>query len=101
MDEVGKMSLAAFAAESDHRSAFDLMPVERRMVGGEDACDVHPGEETNKAYEQLVQLAEAQRAAAPFLSTAQAFERAFKANPQLARKAHRRPEPTTSFPFPR
>src|SRR5207248_10722001 len=24
MDEVGKMSLAAFAAESDHRSAFDL-----------------------------------------------------------------------------
>src|SRR5262249_14092653 len=30
MDEVGKMSLAAFAAESDHRSAFDLMPVEGR-----------------------------------------------------------------------
>src|SRR5207253_9469103 len=27
MDEVGKTSLAAFAAESDHRSAFDLMPV--------------------------------------------------------------------------
>ena len=24
MDEVGKMSLAAFAAESNHRSAFDL-----------------------------------------------------------------------------
>src|SRR5215813_8034410 len=24
MDEVGKMSLAAFAVESDHRSAFDL-----------------------------------------------------------------------------
>ena len=33
MDEVGKMSLAAFAAESDHRSAFDLMlmPVEGRV----------------------------------------------------------------------
>src|SRR5260370_29985075 len=30
MDEVGKTSLAAFAAESDHRSAFDLMPVEGR-----------------------------------------------------------------------
>ena len=28
MDEVGKTSLAAFAAESDHRSAFDLMPIE-------------------------------------------------------------------------
>ena len=31
MDEVGKSSLAAFAAESDHRSAFDLMPVEGRV----------------------------------------------------------------------
>src|SRR5262245_15178065 len=30
-DEVGKTSLAAFAAESDHRSAFDLMPVEGRV----------------------------------------------------------------------
>jgi hypothetical protein len=29
MDEVGKMSLAAFAR--DHRSAFDLMPVEGRV----------------------------------------------------------------------
>jgi len=31
MDEVGKTSLAAFAAESNHRSAFDLMPVEGRV----------------------------------------------------------------------
>jgi hypothetical protein len=31
MDEVGKTSLAAFAAEGDHRSAFDLMPVEGRV----------------------------------------------------------------------
>ena len=31
MDEVGKTSLAAFAAESDHRSAFDLMSVEGRV----------------------------------------------------------------------
>jgi hypothetical protein len=31
MDEVGKTSLAAFAAESDHRSAVDLMPVEGRV----------------------------------------------------------------------
>jgi hypothetical protein len=31
MDEVGKTSLATFAAESDHRSAFDLMPVEGRV----------------------------------------------------------------------
>src|SRR5262245_27803252 len=31
MDDVGKTSLAAFAAESDHRSAFDLMPIEGRV----------------------------------------------------------------------
>jgi hypothetical protein len=31
MDEVGKTSLAAFAAESDHRPAFDLMPIEGRV----------------------------------------------------------------------
>jgi hypothetical protein len=31
MDEVGKTSLAAFAAESDHRSVFDLMPIEGRV----------------------------------------------------------------------
>ena len=31
MDEVGKTSLAAFAAESDHRSASDLMSVEGRV----------------------------------------------------------------------
>ena len=31
MDEVGKTSLAAFAAESDHRSAFDLMSIEGRV----------------------------------------------------------------------
>src|SRR5262249_5221419 len=37
MDEVGKMSLAAFAAESDHRSAFDLMPVE----GGSTSPEKH------------------------------------------------------------
>src|SRR6516165_9636661 len=32
MDEVGKMSLAAFAAESDHRSAFDLAYAIRSLV---------------------------------------------------------------------
>src|SRR5262249_4186185 len=31
MDEVVKMSPAAFEAGSDHRSAFDIMPVEGRI----------------------------------------------------------------------
>ena len=31
MDEVGRTRLAAFAADSDHRSAFDIMPVEGRV----------------------------------------------------------------------
>jgi hypothetical protein len=59
--------------------------------------------ESSAAYQQLVELAEAQRASAPFLSTAQAFERAFKANPELAAKAHRRPTPPANgaYEFPR
>jgi hypothetical protein len=31
MDQVGRMRLAAFAAESNHRSDFDFMPVEGRV----------------------------------------------------------------------
>src|SRR5262249_20806939 len=31
MDEAGKRSLAAFAAESEHRCTFDIMPVESRV----------------------------------------------------------------------
>ena len=31
MDQMGRMRLAAFAAEGDHRSDFDLMPVEGRV----------------------------------------------------------------------
>ena|SRR5437868_4459016 len=42
MDEVGKMSLAAFAAESDHRSDFDLMPVEGGSTSPEKPIDSHP-----------------------------------------------------------
>jgi hypothetical protein len=31
MDEAGKRNLAEFAAESEHRCAFDIMPFERRV----------------------------------------------------------------------
>ena len=31
MDEVGRTSLAAFAAESGHRCTFDIMPTEARV----------------------------------------------------------------------
>src|SRR5262249_24031837 len=31
MDKVGKRSLADFAAESEHRSRFDIIPFERRV----------------------------------------------------------------------
>jgi hypothetical protein len=31
MDEIGRANLVAFAAQSEHRSTFDLMPVEGRV----------------------------------------------------------------------
>ena len=75
-----------------------LMSIEPIQVGGTDALDVN---DAKKAYDQLTALAEEQRRRSPELSVAQAFARAFEANPELAAKAHRRPQPTTSFAFPR
>ena len=48
--------------------------------------DVDP-DDASKAYEQLQRLAEKQRERAPFLSAAQAFERAGRARPDLLRRA--------------
>jgi hypothetical protein len=48
--------------------------------------DVDP-DDASKAYKQLQRLAEEQRARAPFLSAAQAFERAGRARPDLLRRA--------------
>jgi hypothetical protein len=31
MDQIGRANLAAFAAQSEHRSTFDFMPVEGRL----------------------------------------------------------------------
>jgi len=74
-----------------------LMDVQPVQVGG-DAVDVN---DIDEALGQLQDLAAEQRRRAPTLSDAQAFARAFEANPELAAKAHRRPTPTTSFAFPR
>jgi hypothetical protein len=57
--------------------------------------------EASEAYDQLMKLADAQRATAPFKTQAQAFADAFAANPELARKAAKRPAPTTMYEFPR
>jgi hypothetical protein len=48
--------------------------------------DVDP-DDASKAYEQLQRLAEKQRERSPFLSAAQAFERAGRARPDLLRRA--------------
>jgi hypothetical protein len=73
---------------------LEIMPVQ---VGGDDV-NVNDAE---KAYTQLQRLADEQRRRSPDLTEEQAFARAFKENPALARRAHRRPAATTSFPFPR
>ena len=72
----------------------DLQPL---MVGGEAAQDVN---DPTEAIEQLKQLG---RDKWPTATEAQQFERALTApeNHALARRAVPRPQPTTSFPFPR
>jgi len=56
--------------------------------------------EQSEAYKQLMEIG---RQKWPTASEAQAFARALTdpENAELANKAHRRPAPTTSFPFPR
>jgi hypothetical protein len=67
------------------------------QVGGEDARAVN---DPSKAVAQLQELG---RSRWPDASEAQQFARAFAdpANAELARKAHQRPAPTTSYEFPR
>lgn len=76
---------------------MDIVPTQ---VGGADATDV---DDATKAYEQVVALAAEMRAKSPELTTAQAFARVMQdpANRELANRAHRRPAPTTSYPYPR
>jgi hypothetical protein len=74
---------------------LEIMPVTAE-AGSSDVED-----DTQEAMEQLRELAERQRRNSPDLTSEQAFARAFKENPALARRAHRRPAATTHYPFPR
>jgi hypothetical protein len=65
------------------------------------AVEVTDINDASKAYNKLTEMAEDQRRRAPTLTPAQAFARVFEENPELAAKAHRRPEATTSFAMPR
>jgi hypothetical protein len=72
------------------------MPV--LQVGGEDARDVNDPSAAMEAYNELVRIG-AERWS--HLAPAQQFAKAFEAYPQLAKQAHVRPSPTTSYEFPR
>jgi hypothetical protein len=80
--------------------AKDMMSHEPMFVGGADARDVNSAA---KAYNQLMQMAEEQRARAPWKTVAQLFSELMQdpKNAELAAKAHQRPTATTSYPFPR
>jgi hypothetical protein len=79
--------------------AKDMMTLTPVFVGGE---AVNPND-AHEAYTQLMELAEEQRARAPWKTVAQAFADVFQdpANAELAARAHRRPAATTTYPFPR
>jgi hypothetical protein len=69
------------------------------QVGG----DIAYVNEASEAYEKLQKLAAEMRLQSPTLSPAQAFAKVFEApeNRELAAKAHRRPQATTNYAFPR
>jgi hypothetical protein len=95
-DEGGVILRKAFHVVKTAGAApyFDLKPM---FVSGEDALDV---DDPAKAIAQLTAIGRQKWPTAP---EAEAFERAFTdpANAKLAAKAHRRPAPTTSYPWPR
>ena len=83
-----------------HAVTKDLMSLEPVFVGGEDARDVDGAQ---KAYSQLMNMAEEQRARAPWKTVAQLFSELMQdpKNVELAAKAHQRPTATTTYPFPK
>jgi hypothetical protein len=82
-------------AQSLRKSFPDVMSIEPTSteVGSTDVED-----DSRDAYEKLMEMAEAQRAKAPWLSTSQLFERVFSdpANAKLAARAHRRPNASST-----
>jgi hypothetical protein len=97
-----------YEAEESVRRACNIAKAAGPMF---DVTIVHPGDETyrtvndtesSEAYQQLEALASKLHAAATGkMSKEQAFARAFESRPDLAVKAHRRPQATTFFPHPR
>ena len=83
-----------------HAVTKDLMSLEPVFVGGSDARDVDGAQ---KAYSQLMNMAEEQRARAPWKTVAQLFSELMQdpKNVELAAKAHQRPTATTTYPFPK
>ena len=82
------------------KSAARMMSMQPTQVGGADALDTN--NDQSKALKQLQEMAAEQVKRSPTLTIDQAFARVFEdpANSELAAKAHRRPTPTTSYPFP-
>jgi len=70
------------------------------VVVGADARDVDDPSAAMKAYDELVRIG---RERWGHLSAAQQFEKAFEANPELARAAHQRPTAPVggAYPYPR
>jgi hypothetical protein len=62
----------------------------------EDAMSAELERDARKACEELAAIGKQRW---PNLAPASRFARAFETNPELAKRAHRRPGPSTSFPF--
>jgi hypothetical protein len=63
----------------------------------QDAVTAEIEKDSREAVEELTKIGKARW---PNLTASQRFARAFETNPELAKRAHRRPGPSTSFPSP-
>jgi len=80
--------------ESDElRGAIELA----KGAAFENAVTAEIEKDARAACEELTAIGKARW---PSLSPSQRFARAFECNPELAKRAHRRPGPSTSFPQP-
>jgi len=57
--------------------------------------------DVDDSAEAMRELVEIGKRRWPSLTPAQQFARSFECNPELAKRAHKRPSPLTSFPFPK
>src|SRR5262249_18231187 len=89
---------ARFMVSIACRSVAPIGPASQNALLNAAAID--GGRAARAAYRVLEKLADEYRRRSPNLSSAQAFARAFRDHPELAEMAHRRPRPTTSYPWP-